>query len=76
MTVYQLLIENMTTLGHMGSSPTTISRNLYSSLGTAQAHAKLNYQKDIIWTKLGAMSWSSGDLIHVMYTIRAIEVID
>lgn len=76
MTVYQLLIEDMTTLGAMGSSPTVTSRKLYSSLGTAQTHARIDYQKDITWTKLSSGSWSSGDLMYVMYTIRAIEVID
>ncbi len=76
MIVYELTIEDMTTLGHMGSRPTTIFCNLYSSLGVAQAHAKIHYQKDIKWTKRPSGTWSSGDLRHVMYSIRLIEIID
>ena len=83
MQVYELIIEDMTTLGHIGSSPTVVSRKLYSSLGTAQAHARSDYKSrendlgaEIQWTKVSATRWTSGDLMYIMYSIKAKEVID
>jgi len=84
MQIYRLTIEDMTTLGAMGTSPTVKSRNLYSTPEKACAAAEEDYGKDIHWhiersasRKLksnGFSRLSSGDLRYVMYTVSAAEV--
>ncbi len=78
MTVYELSKEDMTTLGHMGTSPTTEWEKLYSTLEAAEIAGLADYKKygKFRWTKMRDGRWSSGDLLHVMYDIRKIEVID
>ncbi len=71
MKVYELLIEDLTTLGHMGSSSTVKERRMFIEPNQCKIYAEINYGKDIKWTKLSSGSWTSGDLRHVMYSIRA-----
>ena len=75
MMVYRLLVEDMTTLGAMGSSPTTISRDLYSTSEKARAAAAEHYDNEIAWTRIRTNYWSSGDLRYVMYSVTGIEVL-
>ena len=74
MTLYELTIEDMTTLGHMGSSPTVKERKMFLDPNDARAYAEADYEKDIKWTALRKGSWTSGDLRYVMYSIHAREV--
>lgn len=71
MIIYELIIEDLTTLGRMGSSSTVKERKLFLNPNDARAYAEENYEKDIKWTALGKGSWTSGDLSYVMYTIQA-----
>lgn len=71
--VYELVIEDMTTLGPMGSRPTVKSAVPYSTLEKAQDVAVRNYGDKITWSKQRT-HWSSGDLRYVMYSIYEIEV--
>lgn len=74
MIIYELVIEDMTTLGAMGSSPTVKSCMPYSTLEKAQDVAVRDYGDKITWTKQRT-HWSSGDLRYVMYTIYETEVL-
>ena len=74
MILYELTIEDMTTLGHMGSSPTVKERKMFLEPNDACAYAEADYEKDIKWTTTGRGNWTSGDLSYVMYTIRARDV--
>lgn len=74
MKLYELLIEDLTTLGHMGSSSTLKERKMFLDANDARAYAEADYEKDIKWTALGKGSWTSGDLSYVMYTIQSREV--
>lgn len=81
MIVYELVIEDMTTLGAMGTSPTVESRKLYASVNLAQLNAKMHYGNEIEWERVSRSPergtyWTSGDLRYVMYTINEIHVID
>jgi len=71
MILYELTIEDMTTLGHMGSSPTVKERKMFLYPEGARTYAEADYEKDIKWTALRPGAWTSGDLMHVMYSIRA-----
>ena len=75
MMVYRLLVEDMSTLGAMGSSPTTKSRNLYTTPEKAKAAAVEDYGSEIKWTRMRKDSWTSGDLRYVMYSVSGIEVL-
>ena len=74
MKLYELTIEDMTTLGHMGSSPTVKERKMFLDPNDARAYAEADYEKDIKWTALRKGAWTSGDLSYVMYSIRARSV--
>ena len=74
MVIYELVIEDMTTLGAMGSSPTVKSSVPYSTLEKAQDIAAKDYGDKITWSRQRNY-WSSGDLSYVMYTIYETEVL-
>jgi hypothetical protein len=74
MFIYQLTVEDMSTLGAMGSSPTTTEVKPFSTLAKAKAYAEKDYGKKITWEKYTKNSWTSGDLRYVMYYIRKITV--
>lgn len=71
MIIYELIIEDLTTLGRMGSSSTVKERKMFLKPNVAREYAEADYEKDINWTALGKGSWTSGDLSYVMYTIQA-----
>ncbi|MCK5644999.1 MAG: hypothetical protein KAJ19_29635 [Gammaproteobacteria bacterium] len=68
--IYELVIEDLTTLGHMGSSSTVIGRKLFSDQLKAKAYAEKNYGEKIKWTGYNGDNWTSGDLSYVMYSIH------
>jgi hypothetical protein len=70
MEVYELTIEDMSTLGAMGSSPTVTETKLFANLENAQAYAEKDYGKPITWEHYTKRGWTSGDLMYVMYYIR------
>jgi len=70
MKLYELIIEDMTTLGAMGTSPTVTERKMFLDPNDARAYAEADYEKDIKWTATGRGNWTSGDLSYVMYTIH------
>lgn len=72
--VYELVIEDMTTLGAMGSSPTVKSSVPYGTLKKAQDVAVNDYGDKITWSQ-ERNYWSSGDLSYVMYTIYKTKVL-
>lgn len=74
MFIYIVEVEDMSTLGMMGSSPTTVEREPFSTLANAKKYAEKNYGKKITWEKCAKNTWSSGDLLHVMYYIRKVAV--
>ncbi len=76
MILYELTIEDMTTLGHMGSSPTVKERKMFLDPNKAREYAEADYEKAIKWTALKKGAWSSGDLSYVMYTIRQREIVE
>jgi hypothetical protein len=71
MIIYELIIEDMTTLGAMGTSPTVKERKLFLNPNDARTYAEADYEKNIKWTALRKGSWTSGDLSYVMYVIHA-----
>lgn len=81
--MYQLISEDLTHLGGpMGSEYTTTNyRKFFNKLSIAKAFAEIEYQKvskkrkRIKWSKTHG-EWCSGDLLHVMYTIKKIKVED
>jgi len=70
MNIYELSVEDLTSLGHMGSSSTLVETRLYDSLEKAQAYAEADYGKEIKWSNYTKNSWTSGDLMFVEYIIR------
>ena len=70
MMIYELIIEDMTTLGAMGSSPTVKERKLFQDQHDAKAYAVADYGDKIKWTGYNGDNWTSGDLSYVMYTIH------
>lgn len=70
MKLYELTIEDMTTLGAMGTSPTVKERKMFLDPNDAREYAETDYEKDIKWTPLREGCWTSGDLSYVMYSIR------
>ena len=69
MTLYELIIEDMTTLGAMGTSPTVTKRKMFLEPQGAREYAEADYEGDIKWSATGFGSWTSGDLSYVMYSI-------
>ena len=67
--VYEMVREDMTTLGAMGTSPTVDMRKLFTSMESAKAFAEEDYGDKIQWTLVGDTYASSGDLRYVMYCI-------
>ena len=74
MKVYKLTVEDMSTLGAMGSNPTIAETKLFSTLAKAKKYAEENYGKKITWEHYTKNSWTSGDLMYVMYYIRKVAV--
>ena len=74
MKLYELLVEDMTTLGAMGTSPTTKERKMFLDPNDARAYAEADYGKDIKWTATSRGNWTSGDLSYVMYYIHVRDV--
>ena len=70
MTLYELIIEDMTTLGAMGTSPTVTERKLFLDPQGAREYAEADYKDDIKWAATSQGSWTSGDLRYVMYSIK------
>jgi nitrous oxide reductase accessory protein NosL len=52
MFIYQLTVEDMSTLGAMGSSPTTTEVKPFSTLAKAKAYAEKDYGKKITWESI------------------------
>ena len=73
MTLYELIIEDMTTLGAMGTSPTVTERKLFLEPQGAREYAEADYKDDIKWAATSQGSWTSGDLRYVMYSIKRVE---
>ena len=67
--VYEMVREDMTTLGAMGTSPTVDMRKLFSTMESAQEFAEEDYGNKIHWTQVNSTYASSGDLRYVMYCI-------
>ena len=74
MNIYELVKEDMTTLGHMGSNPRTEYRKYFSTSKTAQDYAQADYGDTKITWKGNGICVSSGDLRYVMYDIFTKEV--
>lgn len=74
MKVYELEIEDLSTLGAMGSSSTVVYTKLFSTLKKAKKHAQKQRNKKITWKKYKKNHWTSGDLTYVAYNIRRVEV--
>lgn len=72
--VFEMVREDMTTLGAMGTSPTVDMRKLFGTLKDAQAFAEEDYGNKIHWTQVSPTYASSGDLRYVMYCIYARDV--
>ena len=68
--VFELVIEDLTTLGHMGSSSRIKETKLFATAKNAQAYAEADYGKKIKWSGYRYNNWTSGDLSFVMYTVR------
>lgn len=67
--IYELVVEDLTTLGHMGSSSTVKQRKLFKDPQKAKAYAEELYGEAIKWTGYHGDSWTSGDLRYVMYNV-------
>ena len=67
--IYELVVEDLTTLGHMGASSTTKERKLFKDHRKAKEYAVELYGEEIKWTSYHGDSWTSGDLRYVMYNI-------
>ena len=74
MHIYIVTVEDMSMLGMMGSSPTTVEREPFSTLANAKKFAEKDYGKKIKWEKCAKNTWTSGDLLYVMYYIRKVTV--
>ena len=70
MKLYELIIEDMTTVGRMGSSSTVKERKMFLDPNVAREYAEADYNESIKWHATGKGSWSSGDLMWVMYNIQ------
>ena len=70
MKLYELIIEDMTTVGRMGSSSTVRERKMFLDPNDAREYAEADYEQSIKWHATAKGSWSSGDLMWVMYNIR------
>lgn len=74
MILYELVIEDMTTVGRMGSSSTVRERKMFLDPNDARKYAEKDYEQPIKWTAVRKGTWSSGDLMWVMYYIRRTKV--
>ena len=74
MILYELVIEDMTTVGRMGSSSTVRERKMFLDPNDAREYAEKDYEASIKWTPVKKGTWCSGDLMWVMYYIRSIIV--
>lgn len=69
-TVVHLHVEDLTTLGAMGSSSRPMFSSLFTDRAAAKAAAEAHYKAPIDWKpSSGEGTETSGDLLHVMYTI-------
>lgn len=80
MKVFVLESEDLSRLGGpMGTERTTVNfMRIFKSPASAMAYAQKDYGKrSIRWKKHPKrQEWSSGDLLHVMYTIYETEVME
>jgi hypothetical protein len=74
MILYELVIEDMTTVGRMGSSSTVRERKMFLDPNAAREYAEKDYENSIKWTAIRKGTWTSGDLMWVMYYIRSMTV--
>lgn len=74
MFIYKLVKEDLSSLGHMGSSSTIVGTDYFDSLNKAKAHAVKDNKASISWEKSGVKRWDSGDLRSHMYVIHRIQV--
>ena len=70
MKLYELIIEDMTTVGRMGSSSTVRERKMFLDPNDARTYAETDYENSIKWHASAKGCWSSGDLMWVMYRIE------
>ncbi len=70
MILYELVIEDMTTVGRMGSSSTVRERKMFLDPNDAREYAEADYEDSIKWHATAKGSWCSGDLMWVMYNIQ------
>ncbi len=70
MMLYELVIEDMTTVGRMGSSSTVRERKMFLDPNDAREYAEKDYEAKIKWTPVSKGTWTSGDLMWVIYYIR------
>ena len=73
MEIYELVIEDLTTLGRMGSEPRVKETKLFEKANDAKAYAEADYGKSIKW-KGYSDRITSPDLSYVMYIIWRREV--
>lgn len=73
MVLYELVVEDMSLNGHMGSGSTVRERKMFIDPNDARDYAEKDYENDIKWTKVRNSTWSSGNLVWVMYYIQATQ---
>lgn len=71
--MYKLISENLTSLGHQGSSSTVNWTRYFDGFAKAKRAAEKDYGSKIEWEHLDNYT-TSGDLNYVMYDIRSIKV--
>ena len=73
MVLYELIVEDMSLNGHMGSGSTVRERKMFVDPNLARAYAENDFEKSIKWTKIRNSTWSSGNLMWVTYLIQATQ---
>lgn len=76
MDIYKLTSENLSNLGRMGDTPSINWVKYFSTSDKAEIYAEGDYGGRIFWARHNNGITSSGDLSHVMYTIKKIEIQD
>jgi len=72
--IYKLTKLDMSSVGHMGSSPTLVWEKMFSQLGYAKGSASQDWGTPVIWEFTKPAYWTSGDLLTTMYEIKKIAV--
>lgn len=78
-TVTVLTAEDLTGLGRMGTSSTTMFRSVHADRDAAKAAAEIHYGNPIDWRPRDTDPdgpETSGDLRHVLYTVADVVVLD